>query len=153
MSTRETNTSDDPVLGSAGYLLVKAGVHMGMEFEAAMRNLGLSMRELLVLSFVAGSDRLSQQELSDRIGLDPTLIVGLVDGLEERELVVREKDPGDRRRNVLSVTKAGRNLRDRAITAATNVEDDFLAPLDERERADLRDTLYRMMSPRLPWLQ
>ncbi|MEZ5296006.1 MAG: MarR family transcriptional regulator [Ilumatobacteraceae bacterium] len=82
--------ADDAVLGSTGYLLLKAGVHVGHAIEQAMRDLGLSMRDLLVLSFAAVLEGMSQQELSERLGLDPTLVVGLVDGLEERDLVRRE---------------------------------------------------------------
>ena len=40
-----------------------------------------------MLSFVRAADGLSQQELSARLGLDPTIVVGLVDGLEERGLM------------------------------------------------------------------
>jgi DNA-binding MarR family transcriptional regulator len=143
----------DEVLGSAGYLLVKAGHYIGMAFEQAMRDCGLSMRELLVLSFVAHTEGLSQQELSDRLGLDPTIVVGLIDGLEDRDLVVRAKDPDDRRRNVLAVTTAGRRLRSKAVAAAEAVQDDFLAPLDGDRRELLREALSVMMVPRLAWLR
>ena len=36
-----------------------------------------------MLTFVGG-EGLPQQELSERLGLDPTIIVGLVDALEDR---------------------------------------------------------------------
>ena len=42
----------DDVLGSAGYLLLKAGHYIGVEFDAALDALGLNGREFLVLSFV-----------------------------------------------------------------------------------------------------
>ena len=83
---RMTN-GDDDVLRSAGYLLIKAGHYIGLEFDAALTELGLSGREFLLLSFVRSSSGLSQQELSARLGLDPTIVVGLVDALEDRGLV------------------------------------------------------------------
>ena len=93
--------ASDPVLTSAGYLLLKAGHHIGQEFDAALARLGLSGREFLVLSFVAAAEDLSQQDLSERLGLDPTLVVGLVDAVEERGWMTRTRAPADRRRNVL----------------------------------------------------
>src|SRR5689334_19152115 len=97
----------DDVLTSAGYLLLKAGHHIGNDFDAALTTLGLTGREFLVLSFVRAADGLSQQALAARLGLDPTLVVGLVDGLEARGLVTRTKDPADRRRNLLGLTEEG----------------------------------------------
>lgn len=145
--------ADDAVLGSTGYLLLKAGIHVGQAIEQAMRELGLSMRDLLVLSFAAVLDGMSQQELSDRLGLDPTLVVGLVDGLEERDLVRREKDPDDRRRNMVVLTDDGARLRARAIEAADAVQAEYLAPLSDEQRTVLRSMLFDVMSPRLPWLR
>ena len=94
----------DPVLTSAGYLLLKAGHYMTQEFEAALAALELTGREFLVLSFVAPEGQLPQQELTERLGLDPTIIVALVDALEERRLLTRSRDATDRRRNVLALT-------------------------------------------------
>lgn len=145
--------ADDAVLGSTGYLLLKAGIHIGNEIEQAMRDLGLSMRDLLVLSFAAVLEGMSQQELSERLGLDPTLVVGLVDGLEERDLVRREKDPDDRRRNMVVLTDEGRRLRSRAIESTTVLQDEYLAPLSDDQRVVLRSMLFDVMSPRLPWLR
>lgn len=142
----------DAVLTSAGYLMLKAGHYLGQEFEAALGELGLSAREFLVLSFVRAADGLSQQELSARLGLDPTIVVGLVDALEERGLMQRQRDPADRRRNVLSVTVAGDAVHDEAIDAAARAEADFLAPLTPAQRDELRGWLQAVMRPRLPWL-
>jgi len=143
----------DEVLTSAGYLLMKAGHYIGAEFEAALTSHGLSAREFLVLSFVRSSSGLSQQELSARLALDPTIVVGLVDALEERELMTRAKDPADRRRNVLSLTAKGRRAHDAAVAAAAKAEDAFLAPLSTAQRKELATALRAVLTPRLGWLE
>jgi DNA-binding MarR family transcriptional regulator len=142
----------DDVLTSAGYLMLKAGHVIGVEFEAALDSLGLSGREFLVLSFVRTAPGLSQQALSERLGLDPTLVVGLVDALEDRSYVRRGKDRADRRRNVLSLTEAGVAVHEEAVAAARRAEQGFLAPLTADQRAELRVALRAVMAPRLPWL-
>jgi DNA-binding MarR family transcriptional regulator len=142
----------DPVLSSAGYLLLKAGHYMGQAFDGALAAVGLSSRELLVLSFVASSEGLPQQDLGDRLNLDPTIIVGLVDALEDRGLVQRRRDVADRRRNVITLTATGRRAYHRAVQAAASAEADFLRPLEAAEREELRHLLRRAVSPRLPWL-
>jgi DNA-binding MarR family transcriptional regulator len=142
----------DPVLTSAGYLLLKAGHFVGEEFDATLASLGLNRREFLMLSYVSASKGLSQQELSARLGIDPTIVVGLVDALEDRGLMTRTRDSADRRRNVLGLTDDGHDLHGRAVETAAAAEDLFLAPLSEAERETLRDLLHEIMRPRLPWL-
>lgn len=55
-----------------------------------------------------GSQTIS--ELSRKFGVDPSTLVPTVDGLERKGLVIRERDPNDRRRVPLSPTEAGRAL-------------------------------------------
>jgi len=140
------------MLTSAGYLLLKAGTHFHTVVDEALDGLGLNGRQLLVLTFTGSEDHLSQQMLSVRLGLDPTIIVALVDELEDRELVVRERDPDDRRRHRLRITAKGRKLHATAVAAVTKAEREFLAPLDRSEREALRRLLVEVMTPRLPWM-
>lgn len=144
--------NDDSVLRSAGYLLMKAGHYIGIEIETVLTKFDLSAREFLVLSFVRASDALSQQQLSERLHLDPTIVVGLLDALEQRDLLSRTKHPADRRRNVLALTDAGERLHDAAVAAARDAEATFLADLPAAERERLRETLRTVLAPRLDWL-
>lgn len=149
---RPSPADGDDVLRSPGYLLMKAGHYIGIEFDAVLTSLGLSAREFLVLSFARTSATLSQQELAARLGLDPTIVVGLVDGLEQRDLLKRSKHPDDRRRNVLALTPAGVRAHDRATAAAVDAQQRFLEPLSADERTALQRTLLAVLTPRLPWL-
>lgn len=142
----------EPLLSSAGYLLLKAGTHFHDLIDATLAELDLNGRQLLVLTFVGGEDHLSQQMLSVRLGLDPTIIVGLVDELEDRGLLARERDPEDRRRHRLRMTPNGRKVHATAVQAVTRAEREFLAPLDRTERDALRRLLVTTMTPRLPWM-
>ena len=90
-----------------------------------------------MLSFVAsGEGLLPQQELTERLGLDPTIIVGA--GRRARGPPAadqRRRDVADRRRNVLTLTAAGRRALQRAVAGrAAQAEAVLLAPLDA-ERA------------------
>lgn len=54
---------------------------------------------------------LSLKDLSARIQLHPSTVVGVVDRLESKGFVTRKTDSADRRRVKLSLTSAGRALR------------------------------------------
>jgi DNA-binding MarR family transcriptional regulator len=140
------------VLTSAGYLLLKAGTQFHAVIDGALGAVDLTGRQFLVLTFAGGEEPLSQLELSRRLNLDPTIIVGLLDELEARGLVNRARDPADRRRHLLELTATGRKLQHRASKSVAIAERDFLAPLNAADRKQLRRQLLDVMQSRLPWL-
>lgn len=52
--------------------------------------------------------------LAGDLGCDPSNVTGLIDRIERRGLVERSADPADRRVKLLSLTRAGREVRDQA---------------------------------------
>jgi DNA-binding MarR family transcriptional regulator len=120
--------------GRLGYLLKHA-------------QLGLSGRELAVLTVLAGDEPASQQQAAQRLGVDRTTMVALVDALEGKGLVQRHADAADRRRNVVELTAAGRDTLHRAGEAAAEAERRFLAPLSPRDAQQLKAALLTVIQP------
>jgi hypothetical protein len=58
--------------------------------------------------------------------------------LEDRGLVLRHPDPGDRRRRVLRLTAPGQQLLDQVRADVDAVEERMLSPLADDEADDLR---------------
>ena len=81
-------------------------------------------------------------DLSRKLGLAPSTLIPTVDSLEERNLVVRERDTNDRRRVLIEVTEAGVDVLNTLMTVH---EDDPLhiaiEQLGEDRVAVLLDTL------------
>jgi DNA-binding MarR family transcriptional regulator len=121
--------------GSTGALLRMAYTR----FTAEVMHGGLPSRDFVVLDTLADSDADSQHELAERLGINRTLMVRLIDRLQDAGYVVRARNPANRRTYVLSLTEPGRKAledmrqevsdRDARVTAA-------LTP-DERRRLDM----------------
>jgi DNA-binding MarR family transcriptional regulator len=94
-----------------------------------------------VLSVVAEGRRPSQLEAAQRVSIDRTTMVALLDALEQRGLVERRPDPADRRRNIVVLTDAGTKALTGAARATDEAEAEFLAPLPERDREPFRRML------------
>ncbi len=109
---------------------------------------GVTVRELAVLLLLDGHDPQSQQEAATRLGVDRTTMVGLLDGLEDKGLVARRPDAGDRRRNVLALTAEGQAALARAVRASDEAERQLLRELDDAESAQLRTLLARVARDR-----
>lgn len=104
---------------------------------------GLRPRHLVALRLLADRGPLSQQGLGEALSLDPSNVVGLLNELEERNLIVRRRDPADRRRHIVELAPAG--VEEVALSAerAVVVEDRLFAALDADERATLYNLLQR----------
>jgi DNA-binding MarR family transcriptional regulator len=98
---------------------------------------GPRLGHVAVLAALADFGPSSQRDLGARLRQDPSDVVSLLDDLQRRDLVRRERDPDDRRRHRVSITAAGRRALATAQRAVARREDVLLAALDDRERAEL----------------
>ncbi len=115
-----------------GYLLKHAQQQLVLAAAPAMAEYGIDGRGLAVLTVLAADYPLSQQEAAERLGVDRTTMVALVDELEAKGLVERHRSPDDRRKNILQLTEAGERSLDGAGRARNEVEREFLAPLGDK---------------------
>ena len=129
-----------------GFLLGQAHERHRELAASRLRGVGLAPKEYGALSVLVAEGPLTQQELSRRTGIDRTTMVAIADALEEKGHVVRERHPADRRAYALRVTTQGRRTRARASRAVQRTEEEFLAPLSERERIQLKRTLRRLIT-------
>jgi DNA-binding MarR family transcriptional regulator len=113
--------------------------------------------QLLCLNQLAESNGLTVGELAGEIHLSPSTVVRILDRLEIKGLVRRERSTGDRRRVIVSVTETGRQFSlltpysDRHPLRQALQE---LAIEDRRKLAELLDALVAIMAaPPLPGAQ
>jgi MarR family transcriptional regulator, lower aerobic nicotinate degradation pathway regulator len=104
--------------------------------------LGLDLRLLMALSYLADHDDSPQQELVDALCMDAKNVVLLLNELEDRGMLIRRRDSEDRRRHRVNITDAGREALLHAGHAMQEVEDQVLQALDSDERA----TLWRLLA-------
>jgi DNA-binding MarR family transcriptional regulator len=107
--------------------------------------LGLDLRLLMALSYLADHDDSPQHELVDALCMDAKNVVLLLNELEDRGLLIRRRDSEDRRRHRVNITDAGREALVRAGHAMEEVEDQVLQALDSDERATLWKLLARAL--------
>lgn len=87
----------------------------------------------------------SQATLSRRTGIYRSDMVGVLNELSERGLVERAPDPGDRRRNVITITAQGRRHLRRLDKVLDDLHEELLAPLRPAERDQFVQLLTRLL--------
>ena len=100
------------------------------------------MREYWVLTCLVDSDAASQSALSETLAIDASDMVRLIDSLEKRGWAKRERDPRDRRRQIVSSTKKGTKAQ---AELAGLVADAESAALGRRLRGGPSDRPFRLL--------
>jgi DNA-binding MarR family transcriptional regulator len=128
-----------------GALLVIAA-RTGQELAGRrLAPMGLNVRLCGVLNLLAQGP-ISQQALGEQLGIDRTTIVELIDDLEQQGVVVRRRNPADRRSYALSLTPKGRTVQKRAARVFDDAADEFFGSLKPAEQSMLADILHRLIT-------
>lgn len=139
-----TNCFPAELVASPGFLLARLGTGLKMQTMEEFERAGFSGYHYSVLALLDEGARTTQAAIADALQYDPSQLVAFLDTLEERGLVERRRDPDDRRRHLVSLTPAGRRQLAAFRKIVRKLEDEFLAPLDEDDRAALHDLLLRV---------
>jgi len=107
--------------------------------------LGMKLKQLITLELLVNKEGCLQQELGATLMIDPNNCVLLLNDLDERGYVERQRDPRDRRRHIVVITAAGLKVLDKAQAKLEELEGEVLANLDIDERERLRDLLAHAM--------
>jgi DNA-binding MarR family transcriptional regulator len=103
--------------------------------------LGMHLKHFVAMCYLRDHDGAAQSDLTEAMMLDPNNMVILLNQMEEAGLIERRRDPTDRRRHAVYVTKAGWRALDKAEMNQETIEDDVLAALDEGERTQFYNLL------------
>jgi DNA-binding MarR family transcriptional regulator len=109
-----------------------------------MTQAGIRTQHYHVLASLADDGPGAQATLADRIGLDRSDLVTLLDELEELKLLARQVDPADRRRKIVTITPAGEKQLDSMDQLIYAAEAELLKPLTATERKTLLALLSRL---------
>ena len=117
-------------------LMIKLGRITMHRFTEALAPFGIRPRHMAALIELRDSGELTQQSLCGQLHLDPTNLVAILNELEQRGYATRRRDPEDRRRHLVEVSKKGIAVIDKVSEVMDGVEDDLLdgfAPAERRQ--------------------
>src|SRR3954453_12593133 len=124
-----------------GLLLALLGQEAMRRLRAAHTAHNLKPRQFQILGLLHDHGGLAQRELMQEMDIDPSILVTLLNPLEAEGWVTRRRDPSDRRRHHVALTRAGERQLVSAARAQTEAEDALFAALDADQREQLRGLL------------
>lgn len=127
-----------------GWLLNQVHHGYSAASAAAVSRIPGGLRGLQILGAALDGAAPSQIEVARRLGIDRTVMVRLVDKLEQAGLVERHPDPADRRARIITATELGAWLHTAIQEDRRLVDQHILSPLDPAEHAVLHQLLRRV---------
>jgi DNA-binding MarR family transcriptional regulator len=132
------------LLNRPGALLTVAA-RSGQELaKRRLAPLGLTVQMCGVLNLLAEGP-ISQQSLGDQLHIDRTTVFEIIDDLEKQGVVVRRRNPADRRSYFIHLTPRGKTVQKRAALAFDAAADEVFSPLAPREQRQLADMLRKVV--------
>jgi DNA-binding MarR family transcriptional regulator len=107
--------------------------------------LGMRLKGYVALCYLSDRASATQQELGEKMMVDPNNLVLMLNELEDAGYLVRRRDPVDRRRHIVELTDAGRAAIKDAEEGMESVEEEILAALSPKERRALRELLNKAL--------
>jgi DNA-binding MarR family transcriptional regulator len=105
----------------------------------------VSLSEGYALAELANAEPLTQRDLAERLGLEKSTVSRLVAGLERRGLVLRRRDPDNRRYYQLTLTEDGRAAARRLVTAMWTYHARIIAGMTAAEQEALATGLSALL--------
>ncbi|MEZ5810621.1 MAG: MarR family transcriptional regulator [Rhizobiaceae bacterium] len=130
----------------SGYLMKRAFNAVQADVNATLHPFGLRMVTFSALVVIVDNAGLSQSQLAESLSIERPNLVLVVDELESRGLILRQRDKTDRRAYRLVPTAPGRKLCASALAAIDDHEARLTAGIDAGDRAALVAALGRIES-------
>ncbi len=131
--TPKPTLSDATLRSFVGYAMKRAFIVVQADVTATLEPFGLRMVTYSALATVGDNPGLSQSQLAQALAIERPNLVVIVDELERRDLLSRDRVPTDRRTYALRLTAEGARLLAQATQAVREHDDRMLAGLDPGE--------------------
>jgi DNA-binding MarR family transcriptional regulator len=130
--------------GLLGYRLRRAQGAMHRDFMAAVASLDLTQKQAATLWLINGNPGVAQVAVAAALGMDRATTMAIVDRLEARRLVIRQRSSTDRRRQELYLTPAGQSALRKAKARIAKHEERFKSLFTAAELESLLTALQRL---------
>lgn len=143
------NNEDRPLdqstlLRLVGYNARRAYLNILAVFLERMAKYELRTVDYTVITLVNMNPGITQKRLSQALNISPPNLATLLDKLEARGLLERQRNPNDKRSQILVLTAEGQKLCKKADKAVFELENEATGALTDDERVELLRLLQKL---------
>lgn len=127
-----------------GFLISKAAQSIVANVDESLASFGITSRHYGIMALLNQQDGLPQIAIGEKLRIDRTTMVKLVDVLEKEGYVERHRDPNDRRAYALSLSTTGKKMLPKLTETVINEEKTSLNKLSQDEVKTLFKLLVKL---------
>jgi MarR family transcriptional regulator for hemolysin len=129
---------------SVGYWLCTSAHAMQRALNEELAPHGITFRQWQVFAWLAMEGSLAQNELAERMQIEPATLVTVLDRMEQHDWITREPCPGDRRKKLVRATEKAKPIWEESVACAQRIREAAVQDFTPKERDQLFDYLQRM---------
>jgi MarR family transcriptional regulator, organic hydroperoxide resistance regulator len=122
---------------SPGFLLWQVSTAWRGSIESALKSMHLTHPQFVILATLGWltrkGDRVTQAAIGKMAGLDPNTVSQIIRGLEQKELILREKSSDGRAKNPV-LTLKGSDILKKALSIVETKDAEFFQALTQEEK-------------------
>lgn len=126
---------------SAGFWIMTTAHDYERAFNDQLAPEGITLRQCQVLGFLALAGPLAQNELAERMRIEPPTLVGILDRMERDGWIRRNACPGDRRRKLIQPLPAAKPVWERIVKVARRLRSQATRGMTADDKITLRRLL------------
>ena len=127
--------------GSATWAVFVTAKALRAYFDDRFASAGSSLATFRTLEEISRGGGRNQDQLARAMRIEGATLTRHLDRMEADGLIVRRRDPDDRRAYIVDATPAGRRLHARLTRVAASADAELWRGTSERDRARVRDVL------------
>ena len=145
MAGRYSTEDNLQSINSVGYLLKRCGTLMMQIADRRFEGRPISFTQWIILIRLTQQTHIAPTERAEHLGHDMCALTRLVDDLQKKGLVSRERSESDRRAVQITATEEGRHLAAATKKYVVDLANELVAPYTAAETDQLISILHRLM--------
>ena len=133
--------NDNYEANNESFLLGDITRRMREAFQARIEGSNLTLAQARALKLIAKNPGVKQKSLAEALEIQPMTMAKLLDNLEERGLIQRDRDPADRRAHLINLTDTAAPALETIHITISELRKDMLQDLSQPQRDELLQML------------
>ena len=130
---------------SIGFIVNRTAKAFVKAFDSELRQkVGVTFGQWKVIVMLVNQNGLTQKEIAEKLGLEGSTLIPIIDKMEKENLVIRKVDSSDRRNNRIYRTEKADALWDKMIECARKIREVSIKEIPEKNITIMRNVLEKM---------
>jgi MarR family transcriptional regulator, transcriptional regulator for hemolysin len=130
---------------SVGFIVNRTAKAFVKAFDSELRDkVGVTFGQWKVIVMLVNQNGLTQKEIAEKLALEGSTLIPIIDKMEKESLVIRKVDSSDRRNNRIYRTEKADALWDKMIECARKIREVSIKEIPEENINVMRNVLEKM---------